>query len=133
MLFLLLLLATPDPTHTPGLTRPMTTAEVCAVTWGTDRRRVTVAMKRQVFAWYGVPQAERKNYEVDHLIPRSAGGADDVRNLWPQPWPEARRKDRLEARLHRDVCVTKTRTLGEAQRAFRDWAGAYQTLFGTAP
>jgi hypothetical protein len=29
---------------------------------------------------------DRAAYEVDHKIPRSLGGADDVLNLWPQPW-----------------------------------------------
>lgn len=134
-LLLALALAVPNPTHTPGVVRPMTQAEVCAVRWGTDSRKVTVRMRRQVFEWYGVPQARRKDYEVDHLIPRSAGGADDVRNLWPQPWvPWARLKDRLETRLHKRVCITRDLSLEAAQAVFRgDWRDGYERYIGPLP
>lgn len=133
-LLLALTLAVPNPTHTPGVVRPMTQAEVCAVRWGTDARKVTPAMKRRVFAWYSIPQARRKDYEVDHLIPRSAGGADDVANLWPQPWvPDARLKDRLETRLHRLVCRTGELPLHEAQAVMRDWQAAYERFIGPLP
>lgn len=134
-LLLALSLAVPNPVHTPGVVRPMTSAEVCAVRWGTDSRKVTAAMRRQVFAWYGIPQHERRNYEVDHLIPRSAGGADDVRNLWPQAWvPWARLKDRLETRLHKLVCVTGSVSLADAQAVFRgDWRHGYERYVGPLP
>src|SRR5947207_6870373 len=101
---LLVALAVPNPTLTPGFARPMAREAVCAVRWGLDRRHVTITMRRAVFAAYGVPWADRGLYEVDHLIPRELGGADDVRNLWPQRWPDARQKDRDENRLHRAVC-----------------------------
>jgi hypothetical protein len=123
---LLLLLAAPKPALTPGIVRTMTTAQVCAVRWGFDRRHVTVAMRKRVFAAYGIPWCQRRCYETDHLVPRELGGADDERNLWPQPWAEARQKDRLENRLHHLVCTGKM-SLAFAQAAIRsDWRAAHR-------
>ena len=60
--------------------------------------------------------------EIDHLIRRSLGGADDVRNLWPQCYEPVRsnksqqadganKKDPLESYLHRVVCNPESETL----------------------
>lgn len=104
---------------TPGVVRPeITVREVCGTRWGLDRRHVTPGMRRAVLQLYGVAWADRGQYELDHLIPRELGGADDVRNLWPQPWPEAHRKDQDENALHRAVCAGQ-RTLEDAQREIR--------------
>lgn len=130
-LLALLLLAPPAVRPmpvTPGLTRPLSRAAVCATKWGRDRRHVTEAMKRRVFAAYGIPLSQRSRFEVDHLIPRELGGADDERNLWPQPYTgalNAHMKDRLENALHRQVCAG-TLTLEHAQQAIRiDWVAAF--------
>jgi hypothetical protein len=135
---LLLLLAAgpqirPLATMTPGVARPLTRETVCTTKWGKDRRHVTLAMKREVFAAYGIPYADHAKYEVDHLISRELGGADDVRNLWPQPWTgteNAHMKDRLENALHRQVCAG-TITLEHAQEAIRsDWIAAFRLYVG---
>lgn len=130
----------PDPALTPGVVRNLSVKKICATKWGTDRRLVTARMKRKVFADYKmtqgdcVPDAPGRQCEIDHLIPRSIGGADDVRNLWPQsygghPW-NAVIKDRLESRLHRDVCSGKIK-LKSAQDAFRgDYRLMYRALYG---
>ena len=127
MIFFLtqLVLATvPNPARTPGVVRPLTVQQICATRWGVDRRHVSVAMKKQVAVWYGLPWAERHRVEFDHLVPRSLAGADDVRNLFPQAWPAAREKDRLEVRLGRLVCAGQL-SLTEAQAAIRtDWRAA---------
>lgn len=114
------LLAHPDPVLTPGLVRPLNGGQVCGTVWGRDRRHVTLAMRRHVFASYGISWSARRSYEVDHLVPRELGGADDVRNLWPQLWPEAHVKDRVENALHRAVCEG-SRTLADAQAQMRAW------------
>lgn len=138
MLLVILLLLTghptlPDRTLTPGVTNPaVTQASVCATKWGTDRRFVTPAMKREVAAAYHRSRASIVGYgkgpccEFDHLISRELGGADDVKNLWPQPWGAAKQKDRLENRLHVLVC-NGTISLATAQTAIaHDWIAAYQ-------
>jgi hypothetical protein len=50
-----------------------------------------------------------RDYEEDHEVPLSAGGAPaDPRNLWPEPrkgrW-NALDKDRTEWKLHRMLCA----------------------------
>jgi hypothetical protein len=133
LMFTLLLLAVlqsaparPDLVLTPGKARPLTQAAICGTKWGTDRRFVSESMKRHVFRAYGIPWSDRALYEVDHLVPRSIAGADDILNLWPQPWaaPGARQKDRLEVVLGDMYCRGEI-SLRAAQRAFLDWPTAY--------
>lgn len=125
--------AIPHQDLTPGglSDTRVTQAEICAVRWGTDSRSVSPDEKKQVFKAYGIPQSRRTAYEVDHRIPRSAGGDDVVWNLWPQLWPEARKKDRLETLLHKRVCVVGDLSLEAAQQAFwGDWRVAYRQYIG---
>jgi len=120
-----------DPQKTPGLIRSeLSTTEICETKWSLDRRHVTQGMKRDVAAAYGLEwEGIGKKVEFDHLVPRELGGADDARNLWPQPWPQARKKDRLENLLHRKVCAGEL-GLREAQRMIRsDWLKAYAIYF----
>lgn len=111
-----LLLATtlwlPLPARTPGATRDLTEEQICATKWGLDHRAVTVAMKRTVASWYGIPWAQHSRYEFDHLVPRNLGGADSVDNLWPMCCivkgaivNQAHEKDVLEVRLGKLVCA----------------------------
>jgi len=108
--------------------------QICQTKWGLDKRYVTLSMKKQVFAEYGIPYSRHSEFEVDHLISRELGGADDVRNLWPesyitQPW-NAHRKDRLENYLHKLVCTNQI-TLQEARREIlHDWTVSYKKYFG---
>ncbi len=59
-------------------------------------RNVSHEKKLQIAQAYGVPEADWKNYEFDHLIPLNAGGSSDVTNLWPEPLDEAHEKDAVE-------------------------------------
>lgn len=120
----------PNPALTPGVVTAMTQAEICSTKWGADRRHVTPAMRRQVLANYGLLAADVKPAassghanlccEIDHLIPRELGGADDVGNLWTEPWADAHIKDIIENRLHKAVCAG-TITLAAAQDMMRTW------------
>lgn len=115
---------------TPGRVRPLSTVQVCSIKWGRDRRHVTAAMKRQVCSSYGIDAKDctGAKYEIDHLIPRELGGADDVRNLWPQPWIDAHDKDRVENYLHREVCAGRM-TLAVAQKAAITWKQTWTQMF----
>jgi hypothetical protein len=129
-LLLTLALGAEVPNHalTPGATRPLTRDQVCSIKWGTDRRHVTVAMKKHVAAAYGVPWTADvgKKFEFDHLVPRELAGADVVENLSPQEWQYAHLKDRLENELHRRVCAGEM-TLDFAQSAIiTNWKAAYR-------
>jgi hypothetical protein len=119
----------PNRDLTRGLTRSLTVKKICNTTWGSDARSVTNKMKKDVIAAYhfkvaACPLTMLKGkrvhrVEIDHLVPRSIGGADDVRNLWPQCYEPvkkdkskqadgAHKKDRLETELHRRVCKAKS-------------------------
>jgi len=119
--WIFLALATPNLLITPGVVRPISQEQICNTKWSRDVRHVSVKMRKIVFASYGIPYEDRRLYEVDHLIPRELGGADNVKNLWPQIWSEARMiKDKEENRLHRAVCAG-TISLEIAQEQMRRW------------
>lgn len=59
---------------------------------------------------------------AEHLVPLEIGGANDVRNLWPQSLGDSKRKDEVEDALRVAVCVSHTLTLASAQAAIaRNW------------
>jgi hypothetical protein len=136
----------PDPELTPGVVRSeLSLPEICSAKWGKDARAVTAAMKREAFRRYGYsgnddPRCDNANSrtqrcEIDHRMPRELGGADDLRNIWPQPyfgtW-NAHRKDRLENLIHRKVCAREL-TLEEGQAIFLgDWTQGYRKYLGEA-
>jgi hypothetical protein len=136
-------LTLPDPALTPGVSRALSIKTICTIKWGRDARHVTAAMKKQVFESYGlsgnndescVKDASGRHCEVDHLISRELGGADDVKNLWPQPYGtkpwNAVLKDRVENRLHKEVCA-KTISLSQAREEIKtDWRVPYKRYFG---
>ena len=72
--------------------------------------------------------------EIDHLIPLTVGGSNDLANLWPQPYgvPGAHQKDVLENKLHAQVCSGKM-TLAEAQHQIAtNWFALYRSLYPAA-
>jgi hypothetical protein len=131
----------PDANATPGDTINTDARSVCVPGYARQERNVSSALKRQVYALYGVhPSTEMRNgkrlrvcCEVDHLISLELGGSNDIKNLWPQPYlprPGARQKDVLENWLHRGVCSGKM-SLMEAQKAISsDWYAAYLRMEG---
>lgn len=137
--------ARPDDKITPGVTRPLTLDVVCNTKWGKDHRAVTEAMKMQAFKNYGftgnddprcIPDKTGRHCEIDHRISREIAGADDIGNLWPQPYGGAwgaSRKDQLENALHKAVCTTHTLTLQQAQDVLRgDWTAGWVKYVGNA-
>ncbi|VVM06166.1 HNH endonuclease signature motif containing protein [Methylacidimicrobium tartarophylax] len=124
----------PDPKLTPGDTFPVGRADVCVPGYSKKVRNVPIALKREALRRYGVPLGDRRDYEIDHLIPLALGGSNSIRNLWPQsrktsPW-NAGKKDFLEDRLHKLVCSGKV-DLAEAQKAIStNWIDAYRKYIG---
>ena len=111
------------PTHTPGaryarVTQATVTSTICRAGWtATIRPPVTYtnALKARQLAAWRYTDRNPGDYEEDHLISLELGGAPrSQRNLWPQPWPQARADDRLENRWHTMVC-SGTLTLRQAQ------------------
>lgn len=125
----------PDPGITPGAIATLDTSKVCQSGYSKTVRHTSAALKLRVYRAYGLASQPRADFEVDHLIPLSLGGADAERNLWPEsyttkPW-NAHVKDRLEVYIHNRVCVRHTMTLLEGQRLFQqDWTKAYTDYLG---
>jgi len=146
----------PDASLTPGLARDdLTLDEICTTKWGTDARSVTAAMKQQVMDEYAFKASECPlthlngkavhRVEIDHLIPRDLGGADDVRNLWPECYEQvepnkseqedgAHKKDQLETRLNKELCKDGHPTqekLDEYRTEIKtDWIALYHKIYG---
>jgi hypothetical protein len=127
----------PDPAKTPGDTLEVTAADICVPGYSKKVRNVPVAVKRQVYASYGIRTHKPGEYEVDHLISLELGGSNSIRNLWPQsfrtsPW-NAHVKDALENELHRRVCAG-TIELAKAQRIIaQNWVMGYRTYVNPNP
>jgi hypothetical protein len=125
----------PKNTVTPGETRTVTVSDVCREAPSEGGRNVPVSLRNKVFEEYGIIDARPGAYEVDYLITPELGGADSIRNLWPQPYStvwNAHVKDMLEERLHSLVCSGQV-DLATAQREIAtDWIGAYKKYFHTA-
>jgi hypothetical protein len=124
----------PNPQLTPGATVFMTREQVCRA--GNDKNAVVSAdVRRKVFAAYGIGSGAPRDYEVDYLITPALGGADDIRNLWPESYGavvwNARVKDALEDRMRELVCTGQL-DLATAQREIAmDWIGSYKKYFHT--
>jgi hypothetical protein len=137
-------LVLPNSKFTPGLSRTDLSLEtICDTKWGRDERHVTAKMKQDVFQEYGltgnddpacVPDASGRHCEIDHLVSRELGGADDETNLWPQPYGtqpwNAARKDRLENRLHKAICTEHLPVECARKLLISDWRIAYRFYFG---
>lgn len=144
----------PDHTKTPGVATELTARQICSTKWllrskGVDdavvtvhsKRGVSKSMKARVFALYGISCKTGKasetvpscrSWEIDHLIPRSIGGADNERNLWPQVMDGpmgARIKDVLEHKIKRDVCAGRLDLKQAQQDIAADWQAMYRKMY----
>jgi hypothetical protein len=130
-----------DAVLTPGFVRTTSKTSVCSGGSTKQYRKTTEAMKNQVYAEYGVEKkvllagttasvedSKRPLYEIDHLISLELGGADDVHNLWPQPYyqhPGAHEKDTVENWLHKQVCSGEIELEDAQKEIASDWYAIY--------
>ena len=125
----------PNASFTPGATRPMTQQQVCVALAQDDDRTAPREMAVAVFARYGIKDPKPRAYEVDYLITPALGGAEDVKNLWPQPYAgsvwNARVKDALEDYLRTMVCNGRLELATAQEEIAGDWISAYQKYFRT--
>ena len=125
----------PNPGLTPGATRPVAIGDLCSNDHDEVIRPVSGTLQQKVFQEYGIRDKHPEKYEVDYLITPGLGGADDIRNLWPEPRYDTRWnsfvKDQLEDYLHQAVCGGKI-SLSTAQKdVASDWISAYKKYFHT--
>lgn len=117
----------------PGITQANIGETICRPGYARSVRpayAVTEPLKRRLMDQQH-PGAAMADYELDHLIPISIGGAPlDMRDLWLQPrlgQANAGDKNVLAYVLWRLVCEHRV-PLETAQRAIsRDWTKAYET------
>lgn len=125
----------PDPQLTPGATRLISREQVCALSSADEGRRIPASLALQVFEKYGMGTPKSRAYEVDYLISPALGGAEDIRNLWPQPYEDgvwtARVKDALEDHLRQLVCDGKMELPAAQEAIAKNWIAAYQRTFRT--
>lgn len=113
-------------TCTPGAVFAGATApQVCTPGYSTRVRSVSTPTKTAIYLAYGIRRHPPFAYEIDHLVSLELGGSNSPRNLWPQPEHtggsySAATKDRLENRLHTEVC-SRTISLRTAQQRIRYW------------
>ncbi len=63
------------------------------------RRNLSIAEKKEVSKWYDLRWEDHSNFQYDHLLSLCLGGSNNLHNIWPMPWDEARQKARLENNL----------------------------------
>jgi hypothetical protein len=116
-----------DATRTPGVLNPAVTqatirSTICRHGWTSTIRppaSYTNDLKRRQMTEYG-ETGPLSAYQEDHLISLELGGhPTDPRNLWPEPYPRARRVDAIENELNAQVCAG-TLTLAQAQQREAD-------------
>ena len=66
-------------------------------------RNVSYETKTQVYESYNIPAARRGEYTVDHLIPLSIGGSNQIDNLWPEHKKVKETRVNLELEVFEDV------------------------------
>ena len=117
----------PDPALTPGAIETSDIGFICShIT--KDRRRVSKGKKNRVFAAYGIEQADRSLYNVDHLVPLDIGGSNEERNLWPQLERDAKFKDQCERKVGGLICSNQL-DITVAQAGFaKDWTAFCSAL-----
>lgn len=114
-----------DPRLNPQVTQETMETTICAPGWS---RRVrpptgyTRQVKLELIRAFELSVEQTADFELDHRIPISLGGAPyDRANLELQPWIEAGDKDRKEVCLARAVCAGRLSLDAARDRIWRDW------------
>lgn len=79
---------TPDVAKTPGELCTVNNPDFTEYRYEEQipycQRNVTSWRKAQIYESYGIPENERNQYTIDHLIPLSIGGSNSDSNLWAE-------------------------------------------------
>jgi hypothetical protein len=127
----------PNPSVTPGATDPRVTqadvaSTICRRGYTSTVRNVSTQTKHAIYVAYGISRSAQRGYVIDHLVPLEVGGANDVKNLWPEPKADAKAKDKLENQMHAAVCAG-TVSLAAAQAKFLSLASTAAATATSAP
>jgi len=122
-----------DPDCTPGDIFPDATKdEICVSGYSSTVRNVSVSLKKKVFAQYGIKYpVPFGSYEVDHLVPLSLGGSNDIANLWPKaadPVLGFFEKNIVANYLREEVCDDKIILSAAQKQIAKDWTLIYKNI-----
>jgi hypothetical protein len=67
------------------------------------KRNVSNSLKTKIYRTYKIEEKDRKNYTIDHIIPLSIGGSNDIKNLWPEHYLVKNTRKNLEYKLYLDL------------------------------
>lgn len=128
----------PNRAVSPGIVRTKDLKELCDKSFRTGKfRHTTHKMKVDVCHKYGIMTGcPGPNWELDHIISLTVGGADEEGNLFPQDILQARIKDKLERTLgttHGLVCQGKVPIEQAQEWLANDWVTGYEMVFHKAP
>lgn len=124
----------PDRRCSPGARfKNATKNMICTSGYTAVVRNVPESVKDKVFAEYGVKHHSGKTFEVDHIVPLELGGSNSILNLFPEPAPGFRKKDRLENRAHNLVCDGKLALRSTQKAMARNWRTLYPKVFAGSP
>ena len=102
---------------TRGSRKSTVASTICTRGYTATVRNVSTQTKHAVYVEYGISRAAQRGYVIDHLVPLEVGGANDIKNLWPEPKADAKVKDVLEGQMHAAVC-NGSLSLTDAQARF---------------
>jgi hypothetical protein len=127
----------PDAGCTPGTRyRRVGKDQVCTPGYAGRVRNVPQSRKNAVYAAYGISQHfNGQDGEVDHLVSLELGGTNAAANLFPEaasPRPGSHEKDRLENRLHSEICSGEISLRQAQQLIATNWVKAYRQRFASA-
>ena len=123
----------PDKECTPGsIFENITKEEICVSGYSKKVRNVSLSLKKKVFAEYSIEYpVSFGSYEIDHLIPLSLGGNNDISNLWPksaEPWPGFYEKNITGNYLLEEVCKGNILLSVAQERIADDWFLIYNNI-----
>jgi hypothetical protein len=129
--------ALPDSQLTPGAVATTDSRIVCTPGYAGTVRPTGAQwreLKNDMYLRYGKPKGQRFGFASDHLVPLELGGAPtDERNLWPQPYSQAKVKDRVEATLHVLVCDHRLLLTTAQARIAQNWTTAVPQTLSLSP
>lgn len=123
----------PDHECTPGAIFTQTSPEeICTHGYSKTVRNVSQSQKRKIFAMYDIKYpVPFGSYEIDHLIPLSLGGSNEVSNLWPkaaEPFPGFFEKNITGNYLREEVCAGRISLAAAQEQMAKDWFFIYQHI-----
>lgn len=130
----------PDSTKTPGGILTTDLSKICVSGYSKTVRDVSESLKKKVYKLYNVPLEERGSYngklisKIDHLVPLSMGGNNEIINLWPHYFDVPSnygvlKKNKLENYMKVKMCKGNV-THEEAINCFtNNWIECYKREF----